>query len=48
MASHARERIRDVPTTCLCTWLWITALRRWVRAEANPFCIWHLTRRAVQ
>jgi hypothetical protein len=36
-----RQRIRDVPRTCICTWEWALPVFRWVRAGPVQGCPWH-------
>ena len=36
-----RQRIRDVPRSCVCTWSWGPLLLRWVRIDPRPSCPWH-------
>lgn len=34
-------RVRDVPRACTCDWAYVTRPSRWLRARADPACIWH-------
>jgi len=36
-----RQRIRDVPTSCVCPWSWGQYALRWVRTSTRLDCPWH-------
>ena len=41
---HEWQRVRDVPRTCHCTWLWVPDKAAFARAWAVPGCPWHTER----
>ena len=36
-----RQRIRDVPRSCVCPWSWGRPVLRWVRTSTVLGCPWH-------
>jgi hypothetical protein len=36
-----RQRIRDVPVSCICPWSWGQYGLRWVRLSTRLDCPWH-------
>ena len=36
-----RQRIRDVPVSCICPWTWGQPWLRWVRFSTELGCPWH-------
>jgi hypothetical protein len=36
-----RQRIRDVPRSCICEWDWARYACRWVRVIPVANCPWH-------
>lgn len=36
-----RQRIRDVPRSCVCPWTWGRYALRWVRTSTRLDCPWH-------
>jgi len=41
---HEWQRIRDIPRSCLCIWLWKTDRAGYVRTRPDLNCPWHLVR----
>jgi hypothetical protein len=34
-------RVRDIPASCICRWLWKVKLRRWELFQMRSGCPWH-------
>jgi len=40
-STSEQVRTRDVPESCTCQWLYLTAPARWVRVGWRRGCPWH-------
>lgn len=44
---HPRERIRDVPASCCCTWKWTGRDRKFIHSVFHRDCPWHELERSM-